>query len=108
MSDYIIHATSANFEAEVAQSQVPVLIDFWAPWCMPCIALNPAIEKIAAMYEGKVKVVKINTDDEKELAERFEIRGIPQLFVTRDGKSMTRLQGRTRTRLCDELDQLLE
>lgn len=81
MSQDVISITDANFEVEVAQSLVPVLLDFWAPWCGPCRAIAPLVTQLATEFAGKVKVGKVNTDENRELAERFEIRSIPTLLL---------------------------
>ena len=81
-----ITVTRENFENEVIKSDKPVLIDFWASWCGPCKMLSPIIEEIAKEYEGKVKVAKVNVDDEPELASSFGISSIPMLFVIKNGE----------------------
>src|SRR5258707_10291174 len=77
--------TVVNWEEEVLQSEVPVLVDFWAPWCGPCRALAPTIDKIAEQFAGKVKVGKLNTDDNPDLAVRYGISGIPQVLLFKGG-----------------------
>ncbi|MBR4020326.1 MAG: thioredoxin [Firmicutes bacterium] len=84
--------TKDNFEAEVIQSDRTVLIDFWAPWCMPCRMLAPTLEEIAA-ERPDIKVCKVNIDEQMELAVRFGITSIPCLFVIKDGKAVERLEG---------------
>ena len=84
--------TKDNFEAEVMQSDRTVLIDFWAPWCMPCRMLAPTLEEIAA-ERPDIKVCKVNTDEQMELAIKFGITSIPCLFVIKDGKAVERLEG---------------
>ena len=81
-----ITLTKENFQAEVLQSDIPVLVDFWATWCGPCMALAPTLEEIAAEYEGKVKIGKVNVDEEEELAQLFRIFSIPTLKLFRNGQ----------------------
>ena len=81
-----MNITKNNFEQEVLRSDKPVLIDFWAPWCGPCRMLSPVISEIAEEYGDKVKVCKVNVDDEGELAASFNVMSIPTLVVVKDGK----------------------
>ena len=81
-----IKVTESNFDAEVTRSDIPVLIDFWAEWCGPCRMLGPVIAQIADEYAGKVKVCKVNVDEEPELAMEHRIVSIPSLALYRDGK----------------------
>ncbi|PKL76971.1 MAG: thioredoxin [Candidatus Melainabacteria bacterium HGW-Melainabacteria-1] len=78
--------TAANFQAEVLDSKIPVLVDFWAEWCMPCRMIAPAIEQIAEAYAGKVKVGKVNVDDEGDIASQYGIISIPTLLLFKDGQ----------------------
>jgi thioredoxin 1 len=107
MSETITNVTEANFEADVLNSELPVLVDFWAPWCAPCIALTPTIESIATMYDGRIKVIKINCDEAQPLAQRYGARGIPHLIFLHGDKPATVVKARTKTRLTLELDELL-
>ena len=78
--------TAANFQNEVIESKEPVLVDFWAEWCMPCKMLGPAIAELAGAYEGKVKVGKVNVDEETALSAQFGIMSIPSVLLFKDGK----------------------
>ena len=84
-----ITITKENFEAEVLQADLPVLVDFWASWCGPCRMIAPAVAEIAEDYAGKVKVGKINVDEQPELAGSFRVNSIPTLMLFRDGQPVT-------------------
>jgi len=85
--------TGNSFESEVIQSNLPVLVDFWAAWCSPCRAIAPAIEEIASEYAGKLKVVKVDTDENQDIAVKFQVMSIPTLMVFKGGKVVERLVG---------------
>ena len=85
--------TEQNFEGEVLQAELPVLIDFWAPWCGPCRMLAPAVAQIAEEYAGKAKVCKVNVDEAPELARRFGIMSIPTVLVFKGGQLTEKLVG---------------
>jgi thioredoxin 1 len=85
-SENVQEFTAANWDQEVGKSDVPVLVDFWAPWCGPCRALAPTIEKIATQFAGKLKVGKLNTDDHPDLAVKYGISGIPQVLLFKGGE----------------------
>ena len=82
-----VTVTDENFNEEVIQSDLPVLVDFWAEWCGPCKVIGPTIDALAADYQGKVKVAKLNVDDSPETAGRFGVRSIPTLIVFKDGEA---------------------
>ena len=82
----IIEGTDFNFEEEVLNSDTPVLVDFWAPWCGPCRVIAPVVNELADQYEGKLKVVKLNTDENQNTAMQFGIRSIPTLGIFKDGQ----------------------
>jgi thioredoxin 1 len=87
--------TTAGFESEVLQSEKPVLIDFWAPWCGPCRALAPVIEKVAAEYESKVIVGKLNVDEESAIAAKYSIMSIPTMLLFVKGQVVEQIVGLT-------------
>lgn len=86
MGDNTIQITDAQFSEEVLNSDIPVVVDFWAPWCGPCKMIAPVLEDVAAEYAGKVKVVKINVDENTETAPKYNVRGIPTLLVVKGGE----------------------
>ncbi len=85
MSEHIHHVTDGNFEDEVLHSQTPVLIDYWAEWCGPCKMIAPILDEIAKEYAGKLKIVKLNIDENQETPAKFGIRGIPTLMLFKNG-----------------------
>lgn len=82
----VIHLNKSNYKKEVLESEQPVLIDFWAPWCGPCRMLSPTVDELSKDLTGKVKIAKVNVDEEQELAETFRVMSIPMLAVIRGGK----------------------
>jgi len=85
VSDRIIHVTDDTFEQEVLQSQTPVLVDYWAEWCGPCKMIAPALDQIASEYAGRLKVAKLNIDENQSTPPRYGIRGIPTLMLFKNG-----------------------
>ena len=89
----IVTITQDNFEAEVLQSKLPVLVDFWASWCGPCRMLSPVVDELAEQYDGKVKFGKVNVDEQPRLAMNFSVQSIPTLLLFRDGKAVNKSIG---------------
>lgn len=92
-SPLTVNVSDANFEAEVIASSTPVLVDFWAPWCPPCRMLSPVMDEIAAEKEGVAKIVKVNVDENQELAKRFKVQSIPLLLFFKGGELKDQLLG---------------
>jgi len=99
-----VEITSVNFQGEVVESDVPVLIDFWAEWCGPCRMIAPAIEELAGEYAGRVKVAKLDVDAEPGLASRYGVLSIPMIALFKDGEMVERVVGaRPKDRIVSEL-----
>lgn len=86
MSDKVIHVSDAEFDSQVLNSSEPVLVDFWAEWCGPCKMISPMVDEIAQSYEGRLKVAKINIDQNQQTPRTYAVRGIPTLMLFKDGK----------------------
>jgi len=93
MGEHTLDITDDSFEAEVISSDVPVLIDFWASWCGPCKAIAPMVDEIAAEFSGKIKVGKINVDDNPKTPGKFGVRGIPTLIMFKGGEAVDQVVG---------------
>jgi thioredoxin 1 len=105
---HLAHFTDANFEAEVLQSKVPVLVDFFADWCGPCRALAPIVEELARDYAGRIKIGKVDVDQNQKIAEKFGIMSIPTVILFKTGKNVAQVTGlETKAELRKRLDKLL-
>lgn len=99
--------TDATFEAEVIKSDIPVLVDFWAPWCGPCKTMSPILDELAPEYEGKVKIVKVNVDENSEVPGKHNVMSIPTFVMFKDGKPAGSFIGaRSKEDVKAELDKL--
>lgn len=100
--------TDTSFKEEVLDSEIPVLVDFWAPWCGPCRMVAPVVEEIAEQYEGQVKVVKLNTDENPNVASQYGIRSIPTLMIFKGGQRVDMVVGAVpKTTLANTLEKYL-
>jgi thioredoxin 1 len=103
-----IEFTDANFESEVIKSEKPVLVDFWAPWCGPCKMIAPIVAEISGEYDGRLKVGKVNTDDNQKIATDFGVMSIPTLMIFKNGEVVERIIGaQPKAALTTKIDQVL-
>ena len=103
-----LQLTDSSFDTEVLKADKPVLVDFWAPWCGPCRMLSPLVDELAKEYDGKIKVAKMNTDDNAQAATQFKISAIPTLMFFKGGKVMDQMVGvHPKTEIKKRLDALL-
>ena len=93
MSENVMNVGEADFQSEVLDSEIPVVVDFWAPWCGPCKMVGPVLEELSGDYAGKVKFTKINTDENQQLAVKFGIMGIPTIKIFKGGKEIESMTG---------------
>ncbi|MGX5659113.1 thioredoxin TrxA [Castellaniella ginsengisoli] len=108
MSDSIKHVSDASFSGDVLQSDLPVLVDYWAEWCGPCKMVAPLLDEAAAQYRGRVTIAKLNVDENPDSAAKYGIRGIPTLMLFKDGKvAATKVGALSRTQLQAFLDEAL-
>ena len=104
----VSEVTDSSFEHDVLQAKTPVLIDFWAPWCGPCKAIAPVVEELAGVYDGKLKVVKMNVDDNPQTPSRYGVRGIPNLILFKGGTVAQQIVGAVpRPQLVKAIDSVL-
>jgi thioredoxin 1 len=104
-----LHVTDATFQKEVLESKLPVLVDFWAPWCGPCRMVGPIIEELAGDYDGRVVVAKVNTDENAATPGKYGIMGIPTMIIFNGGNEVERLVGaRPKKSIAERLDALLK
>ncbi|MFM2067062.1 MAG: Thioredoxin [Pseudomonadota bacterium] len=107
-SDLIKHTSDATFEADVLKSATPVLVDYWAEWCGPCKMIAPVLDEVAAAYQGKLQIVKMNVDENRTVPGQFGIRGIPTLMVFKNGQlAATKVGAMSKTQLTAFVDQQL-
>ncbi|MGQ4645745.1 thioredoxin [Lyngbya aestuarii] len=103
-----VQVTDASFKQDVLESEVPVLVDFWAPWCGPCRMVAPVVDEIAQQYEGQIKVVKLNTDENPNVASQYGIRSIPTLMIFKGGQRVDMVVGAVpKTTLANTLEKYL-
>ncbi|MBV6271575.1 thioredoxin TrxA [Alcaligenaceae bacterium CGII-47] len=108
MSDFIKHVSDASFDADVLNSDLPVLVDYWAAWCGPCKMIAPLLEEAATQYDGRVIIAKLNVDENPDSAAKYGIRGIPTLMLFKEGKvSATKVGALSRSQLQAFLDDSL-
>ncbi|HBO84140.1 MAG: thioredoxin [Deltaproteobacteria bacterium GWC2_42_11] len=93
MSENVIHVTDSNFDTEVLKSPIPALVDFWATWCAPCRAIAPVVEEMADAYAGKVKITKMNVDENPATPGKYGVRGIPTLILFKNGQVVDQVVG---------------
>ncbi|MEM1309881.1 MAG: thioredoxin [Cyanobacteria bacterium P01_C01_bin.70] len=103
-----VQVTDSSFKQDVLESEIPVLVDFWAPWCGPCRMVAPVVDEISEQYDGQVKVVKLNTDENPSVASQYGIRSIPTLMIFKDGQRVDMVVGAVpKTTLANTLEKYL-
>jgi thioredoxin 1 len=108
MAGNLVEFTDANFDEEVLKSELPVLVDFWAPWCGPCRMIGPSIEALSTEYAGKFKIGKLNSDDNPDVSAKFGIRSIPTLLIIKNGEVVNQLVGALpKDKIAEQLNRAL-
>jgi len=104
----MLEFTDQNFEEEVLHSKVPVMVDFWASWCMPCLKISPLVEELSHDYDGKIKFGKMNVENDQKFAQQYGIRSIPTLLIFKDGKIASQLIGvQPKRNLIEKIEEVL-
>lgn len=108
MANNTFNVSDTSFDSDVIKSDVPVLVDFWAPWCGPCVAISPVLDELAQEYDGRVKIAKMNVDENTDVPASFGVRSIPYMVLFKEGKMVDSLVGsQPKPRLKDLLDKAL-
>lgn len=103
----LVHVTDADFETQILKSEIPALVDFWAAWCAPCLTVGPVVEELAGEYEGKIKVAKLNVDDNRQTPTSYGVRGIPTLMLFKNGQVVDQIVGAVpKSRIKELLDKV--
>jgi thioredoxin 1 len=106
-SGALLHVTDADFDQQILKSEVPALVDFWAAWCGPCRTVGPVVEELAGEYSGKVKIAKLNVDDNKQTPSKYGVKGIPTLMLFKNGAVVDQIVGAVpKTKIKDMLDRI--
>jgi thioredoxin 1 len=108
MAGAVKEINESQFEQEVTKSEIPVLVDFWAPWCGPCKMLGPILEEVAAANDSRLKIVKVNVDENPDLAQKFEVMGIPSMFLFKNGDVIDSFTGAmSKQALTEKIDKYI-
>ena len=108
MAQNTVNVTDSNFESTVIKSTVPVLVDFWAPWCGPCVAIGPTLEQMAEEFKGRITVAKMNVDENANTPSQFGVRSIPYIVLVKDGKVVDSVVGAVpKAKLMDMINKAL-